>query len=153
MNSLAIPLIFAPVLAIAGCASGVNIDDSVPRAAVAPLPAPQSAGSGETSASETTTIGDPLPEGQAEESDEERISKNGSDGFPNLNIQPEAATDQLSDGEKNANIARLKAAKANQARQGAGRKANAAEAQRLKRLARTHAGNALKEIEETDDDE
>lgn len=65
--------------------------------------------------------------------------------YPNLNIVPTAAAPQLTAAERNAKLAELAAAQ-RQAVRGASGKPTANEA-KLKKLAKTHAQSALKEIE------
>ncbi|CAG1002864.1 hypothetical protein RHIZO_02970 [Rhizobiaceae bacterium] len=65
--------------------------------------------------------------------------------YPNLNIVPTAAAPQLTAAEKNAKLAELEAAR-RQAVGGASGKPVSNDA-KLKKLARTHAEEALKQIE------
>lgn len=64
--------------------------------------------------------------------------------FPNLNIPPEVAAEQITPEERAAKLALLKAKQT--AVQG-GRSAGGANRLRLKRLAETHADDTLQEIE------
>lgn len=66
--------------------------------------------------------------------------------FPNLNVPPQAAATQISRAQKTAKMAELKAAQGGQVAP-PGPTASAAEKLRLKKLAATHAADALKEIE------
>jgi hypothetical protein len=65
--------------------------------------------------------------------------------YPNLNIVPTAAAPQLTAAEKNAKLAELEAAR-KQALRGASGKPVSNDA-KLKKLAKTHAEQALKQIE------
>jgi hypothetical protein len=65
--------------------------------------------------------------------------------FPNLNIKPQVATDQISPEEKQAQIDALTAAKQQQAATGAGGTATTNPIL-LRKLAATHANDTLKEI-------
>lgn len=66
--------------------------------------------------------------------------------YPNLNIKPQVAAQQFTDAEKNAKLAELKA---DQARAAAspGATTEAADAKALDKLAASHAGDTLKQIE------
>lgn len=63
--------------------------------------------------------------------------------YPNLNVVPTPETPQLTDAERDAKTAELRAARDGQNRGGS---SGASEAD-LRRLARTHADAALREIE------
>jgi hypothetical protein len=65
--------------------------------------------------------------------------------FPNLNIKPQVATDQISPEEKQAQIDALTTAKQQQAATGAAGKATTNPIL-LRKLAATHANDTLKEI-------
>lgn len=64
--------------------------------------------------------------------------------YPNLNVKPQPAADQLSDNEAAGQKSALEAAKAGQ---GNARGASAAEMARLRKLAKLHGKEALEEIE------
>ncbi len=68
-----------------------------------------------------------------------------TDQYPNLNIVPTAAAPQLTAADKRAKLAELAAAQ-KQAERAASGKPMSNDA-KLKKLAKTHAQNALKEIE------
>lgn len=65
--------------------------------------------------------------------------------YPNLNVRPGAAASQLTEAEKAAEIARLKGVR--QAQAGKAEGAAPSDVNRLRKLARTHAAEALDEIE------
>lgn len=65
--------------------------------------------------------------------------------YPNLNIPPEAAANQLTDEEAEAGIAAVAAARRAQQAAGAGK--SESEAERLVRLRESHGDQALEEIE------
>ena len=67
--------------------------------------------------------------------------------YPNLNIPPQAANQQISDEEKTAEVEALTAAQKDHAAKAAKSDNGAAEAVRLRKLAKTHATEALKAIE------
>jgi hypothetical protein len=66
--------------------------------------------------------------------------------FPNLNIKPEVATEQISPEEKTAQIEAMQAAREQQAAAGAAGTATT-DPVLLRKLAASHASDALKEIE------
>lgn len=66
--------------------------------------------------------------------------------FPNLNIKPEVAAQQFTDAERTAKLSELQSEKA-QAVASPGATTEAADNAELGKLAATHAGDTLKEIE------
>ena len=124
-----------------GCATTTSIDEAVPQSASAVQPDP------------LPVQAEPVPVESDVATDEfapaEITGANpdatGKDGFPNLNVKPDAAGDQLTDNDKEAQLAELRAAKARQSTQSGG--GSPAEIRRLRELARTHADETLKEIE------
>ncbi len=66
--------------------------------------------------------------------------------YPNLNIKPEVAAEQFTDSEKNAKLGELEADRRN-ARASTGSAAAKDESATLNRLAKSHAGDTLKQIE------
>ena len=71
------------------------------------------------------------------------------DGFPNVNVVPAGAGAQFSGADKARLLNDLAAARAKQAA-GDTSAATAAEVRRLRSLARVHAADALREIEEAE---
>lgn len=65
--------------------------------------------------------------------------------YPNLNVKPASASTQLSQEERDAAVASLKGAAAQQTASGKGAGATASEAD-LRRLGATHSDDVLKEI-------
>jgi hypothetical protein len=117
-STLVAALIAAGVLS--GCASA-TIEDAVPTAA-----APQADASAPV---ETALSGGPKDTGT----------------FPNLNIPRQAANQQLTPEQTTAEIEALKAAQAQQAAKEAG--SSSTDPAVLRKLAETHAQDALKSIE------
>ncbi|HWK66560.1 MAG TPA: hypothetical protein VNS34_16645 [Rhizobiaceae bacterium] len=66
--------------------------------------------------------------------------------FPNLNVPPQVAAEQLTPEQKQAKLGQLDAEKRSQAAEGAKARATVDAAQ-LKKLGETHAQDALKSIE------
>lgn len=66
--------------------------------------------------------------------------------FPNLNVPPQVAAEQLTPEQKQAKLGRLDAEKRNQAA-GAANARPTVDAAQLKKLGETHAQDALKSIE------
>ncbi|BCH25173.1 hypothetical protein MesoLjLb_49580 [Mesorhizobium sp. L-8-3] len=66
--------------------------------------------------------------------------------FPNLNVPPKVAAEQITPEEKAARLAQLKAEKQQLTAEGATAKPTANTAE-LKKLAQSHAQDALKQIE------
>jgi hypothetical protein len=66
--------------------------------------------------------------------------------YPNLNIKPEVAAQQFTDAERTAKLSELQAERA-QAEASPGATTEAADNAELGKLAATHAGDTLKEIE------
>lgn len=122
--------------ALAGCTTA-SLEDAAPLASV-PTPTvkpdiQETAALADTAIAETAK-----PAGTAG-----KASDTGA--FPNLNVQPAVAAEQLTAEEKAAKIAELEAAKAGQGNKAG---ASAAELAKLKKLAKTHGSEALKKIEE-----
>lgn len=150
-------LVVAAVLGIAGCTT-TSLEDVAPEAATidetaqsqtAAIPAPTAPpNAGEPVSNEA------LPEAagttavaatQAEISGEAQGSGRNTGQFPNLNIPPVAAAPQLTSAERQAKLAELAAAR--QAAQSGASVKPAANQAELKKLARTHAQEALEQIE------
>lgn len=145
--------------ALAGCAT-TDIEDIAPVAAPIEQPLPEQTSAIPTS---STTVAAPVsvqspavPEaagGQAVASTggvgaaggEVQRSGNNTGQFPNLNVVPVAAAPQLTASEQRAKLAELEAARKKAVR-GASGKTQANET-RLKKLAKSHAEDALEEIE------
>lgn len=149
-------LIAVAVAALSGCATAsledaapttAAIDATLPEQTVAvPTPTPLAGGtgagaSGPAAASvESATVTDAdIPAAGI------TAPARQTGQYPNLNIVPTAAAPQLTAAERNAKLAELAAAQ-RQAVRGASGKPTANEA-KLKKLAKTHAQSALKEIE------
>jgi protein-disulfide isomerase-like protein with CxxC motif len=66
--------------------------------------------------------------------------------YPNLNIKPEVAAQQFTDAERDAKLKELKAVR-DRAAASPGVTTEAADAAALDKLAKNHAGDALKQIE------
>jgi hypothetical protein len=110
---------------LSGCSTS-SIDDIVPSAANAPT-----SGQAEPAATaETASSGAPKNTGT----------------FPNLNIPPQVANEQLTPEEKAAQVAALRAAQQEHAATSAAAK-DTTDPVLLRKLAVTHAPDALKEIE------
>lgn len=148
-----VALIAFAVAGLSGCTTA-NIDDVVPVAAAeqglpeqtAAIPTPTPAGGDAgVAVAETAAVaagtGQPAESAAAEAQGLARLTGQ----FPNLNIVPTAAAPQLTGAEKRAKLAELDAAR-KQAVKGASGEPVSDDA-KLKKLARTHAEDALKEIE------
>lgn len=121
--AIASVLIGAGVLS--GCASA-TIDDAVPTAA-SPQAAP------------VQGVSEPV---------ETALSSGGpkdTGTYPNLNIKPQAAHEQITPEQKSAEIQGLQSAQAAQAARGTG--GETTDPELLRKLAATHAEDALKQIE------
>lgn len=147
-----VALIAFAVAGLPGCTTA-NIDDVVPVAATeqglpeqtAAIPTPTPA-SGDAGAAMPSTAAVAAGTGQPAESVAGAPGSARLTGqYPNLNIVPTAAAPQLSGAEKRAKLAELDAAR-KQAVKGASGEPVSDDA-KLKKLARTHAEDALKEIE------
>ena len=93
----------------------------------------------------TATIDDAVPAAALEAPASETAFSAPGD-YPNLNVNPAPAADQLSDGERQQEADALRERRAQQA---GDRRANAVrdDSSELSRLGRRHAEDALKEIE------
>jgi hypothetical protein len=120
-SALVAALIAAGVLS--GCASA-TIEEAVPTAAAPAVPAEQA-----STPVETALSGGPKDTGT----------------YPNLNIPRQAANQQLTPEQTTAEIEALKAAQAQQAAKEAG--SSSTDPAVLRKLAETHADDALKSIE------
>lgn len=107
----------------------------------------------------TATIEDAVPQGAlvsaAESSDDDRAVSSGAPSdtgeYPNLNEVQRGAVEQMTPEERKAYLAELRAARARQANTGGNGSRGTSEAE-LKKLARTHNDEVLKQIEnETSD--
>jgi hypothetical protein len=146
------------VAALSGCAT-TSIEEIAPVAATAKQPLPEL-----TSAIPTpSTAPEPAsasvaaaPEaaggravaaagGAAAAGGEGQGSGNNTGRFPNLNVVPVAAAPQLTASERRAKLAELEAAR-KKAVEGVSGKTQSSEA-RLKKLAKSHAKDALEKIE------
>jgi len=141
-------LIAVAVAALSGCATAsledaapttAAIDATLPEQTVAvPTPTPLNGGVSVASGAAATSVADIPAAGMS-------APARQTGQYPNLNIVPTAAAPQLTAAERNAKLAELAAAQ-RQAVRGASGKPTANEA-KLKKLAKTHAQSALKEIE------
>jgi len=127
-------IVLAALHGLSACATA-TIDDAVPTAQATP------AAVGEP----TVTTAD-APADISAAGGETQGNGKDTGTFPNLNIAPTVAAEQITPAEKQAKLAQLSAEKQQQAVKGAAARptANAAE---LKKLAATHAEEALKQIE------
>lgn len=113
--------------ALAGCATA-TIDEAVPSAELMPAPAEATA----------------QPAAQAAAMPADAPRKTGT--FPNLNIKPQVASEQISSEEKQAQVDALTSAQKQQAAAAAA-STGTTDPVLLRKLAAEHAAAALKEIE------
>lgn len=106
-------------LAVGGCA-GVSIEDAVPTSAV-----PAAAGPVGTGPSAPRDTG----------------------SFPNLNVPPQSAAEQISTEERATTVQSLRDAQASQEAAAASVTASPDDTERLRRLGATHAADTLRQIE------
>lgn len=135
-------------LSLSACAS-TSIDDAFPMAPAAPtatapvpMPAPATA---TTAAAAAAPVAAPVAAAGTETPLAGGAKDTGT--YPNLNIPPQAANQQISDEEKTAEVEALTAAQKDHAAKAAKSDNGAADAVRLRKLAKTHATDALKAIE------
>lgn len=143
-------------LSLSACAS-TSIDDAFPMAPAAPTataPVPMPAPATGTTAAATTAVAPaaaaaPVAAPVAAAGTETPLAGGAKDTgtYPNLNIPPQAANQQISDEEKTAEVEALTAAQKDHAAKAAKSDNGAADAVRLRKLAKTHATDALKAIE------
>jgi len=143
-----IALMAFAALGIAGCTT-TNLEDVAPQAAAVEEPAqaesavllPQATASGAPSSDDGAVDAAGQPSGEGE------MKRSGRDTgqYPNLNIVPVPAAPQLTSSDRKEKFAELDAA-LNKAKRIAALKAESHEAA-LKKLAETHAADALKQIE------
>ncbi len=111
----------------------------------------------------TATIEDAVPQGALEqpadaadtEAAEKAVSSGAPDNtgeYPNLNEVQRGELEQMTPAEKQAYLEKLRAARAEQASGGAKGGGPGARQAELKKIARTHDEEALKQIEEGSDD-
>lgn len=151
-----VALVALAVTGLSGCTTA-SLEDAAPTAAVAEMALPE-----QTSAVPTPppVSGDPvaaIPEnGTAavaaatgempnDPAGETQGSARQTGQYPNLNIVPTAAAPQLTAAEKNAKLAELEAARKQAVRGASGKPVS--NDTKLKKLAKTHAEQALKQIE------
>jgi uncharacterized membrane protein len=147
MKKIGIALLIFNNLLLAGCAGGNAIDRAVPQAAFsqtpAPLPPPvasEGTASGEEQALAEALPPDPLFEGSGQ------ATLTGD--YPNINIEPRGAAEQLTDAERDDLVLRMQALAEARAQ---GNVSNAEYERRLAQLrllAATHSQNAIEGIEE-----
>jgi hypothetical protein len=118
---------------LAGCTSS-SLDDAAPAAADAS--SPQTGKARKAGAAET---------GAALEAEAEAQGPRDTGTFPNLNIRPQAANDQISPEETESEKGALTAAQKRQAASGSG--IETTDPAVLKKLAETHAEDTLKAID------
>jgi hypothetical protein len=123
-----------------------------PPADAAQIPGPEAqlsaalAESGEDSAQGVAPEPTPRPANADDKAlSASRKPANGKDGYPDLNVVPASGEQQISAEEKAAAINELK--QAQQSQKADGLAAGETEIQRLRRLAKTNAGDVLREIE------
>lgn len=160
------PALFAVAVAtlgLAGCTT-TNIEDVAPVAATVEQPLPEQTSaiptpagaptatsatiapaSGVAAAAIPEAAGGPAVAAAGGTGAEVQGTGRETGQFPNLNIAPVAAAEQLTAADKNAKLAELEAARKQALRGAAGKPASTNAG--LKKLARTHAADALKEIE------
>jgi hypothetical protein len=141
MKKIGIALLIFNILPLAGCAGGNAIDRAVPQAAFAetsvPLPAPAVR---EGAAPDEAQPPDPTFEGSG------RALLTGA--YPNINVEPHGAVEQLSDTERDGLVLQMQALAEAHAQ---GNVSNAEYQRRLEQLrllAATHSQNTIESIEE-----
>lgn len=117
----------AMAIALAGCTT-TNFADAVPEAALQPQPA-----AAETQSAAGVAPGDTAP----------AFSQPGT--YPNLNIIPKPAASQITSRQRSETTSELREKRAQVAAQGRGSAPNSSA--ELRRLGRSHAAEALREIE------
>jgi hypothetical protein len=147
MKKIGIALLIFNILPLAGCAGGNAIDRAVPQAAFAetsvPLPAPavrEGAAPDETQPAAEALPPDPTFEGSGQ------ASLTGA--YPNINVEPHGAVEQLSDTERDGLVLQMQALAEAHAQ---GNVSNAEYQRRLEQLrllAATHSQNTIESIEE-----
>lgn len=130
-RSGAMAAILAAMLAFGGCRT-TSLEDVAPTSLTPPA---------EPVAETETMASDPQTSSAAP--GQEGGGARDTGRYPNLNIMPSGETAQISEEERAAKIAELEAAK--KEAQSAGGK-NGDEAEKLRRIARKHAEETLKEI-------
>lgn len=119
----------AAILLLSACATA-TIEDAVPVSATA-LP----------SADETATSATATPEASATAAS---LSRPGD--YPNLNVVPQPAMTQITEDKRDADTTMLRSIREQQQAAARARRSTGSAAE-LRRLARSHAKDALKEIE------
>lgn len=137
-GALSFALGLALAVGAAGCTTA-SIEDAAPVAATAFPPTP---GSGATVA---PVVAEPPVAAQALQ--EEKAPRD-TGRFPNLNVTPNKATEQITAADKEASVAELKAAQKRQAA-GVASVSTGDDANELRELGSTHADDALKTIEQS----
>lgn len=124
--------ISAVAIALSGCASA-TIEDAVPTASTLQgQPPAQTAGqdaAAPVTSAEAASSGGPKDTGS----------------YPNLNVKPQAANQQITPQQSTSEIQALQAAQTGQAATGAG--GETSDPEMLRKLATTHADDTLKAIE------
>ena len=122
-----VALCLAVALASAGCGT-TTIEDAVPTSATSD-PAPQA---------ELAQAGAPAAPAAP-------FARPGD--YPNLNVVPQPAAEQITPAEKQSDTQRLRTIRSQQAQEGRDAARYRGSAADLRRIARTHAAEALKQIE------
>jgi hypothetical protein len=154
---------------LAGCQTA-SLEDAAPRGAVVasqPLPAPVQPGNAiaaeeaetafpvapaapDAPRTEAETVGaSTVPTAAVEKivRSQEGAPRQTADGFTNFNVMPDSAAAPLSPADKRALLLRLRAAQAKARGASVSTAGDAAEIARLRKLARQHGIDAIKEIE------
>jgi hypothetical protein len=124
-------------VALVGCAS-TNIEDAVPTASTDTVAEPSAQAGTSSAGGGTATAEAPAEIGLAG-------GPKNTGNYPNLNIKPQSANEQITLDEKAADTAALRAAQQTQTAKGAG--TTTTNPALLRKLAATHTTDALKQIE------
>lgn len=129
-----VPAVVAAIFAGSGCGTA-TIEDAVPVSATAStVVQPEATGASEAD----------VGPGRAIAADEPATFERPGD-YPNLNVIPKPAAEHITAEEKAAEAAQLRAKRDRQLSQGRG--SGSSDAERLRRLANSHAEETLKAIE------
>lgn len=123
----------ALALALAGCTT-TNLADAVPEAALQPQPAPVATQAAASDVAPADAV--PADTGPA-------FSEPGT--YPNLNVIPKPAASQITSRQRSQTTSELREKRAQVAAQGRGSSRDSSA--ELRRLGRSHAEEALREIE------
>ncbi|MEQ8400173.1 MAG: hypothetical protein RIB53_06500 [Roseitalea porphyridii] len=142
----------APIAAVSACTSTSTIDTAFsgvePQVSSAPLPPPASpVGEDAPVAPETAPASGPATTDAPFARPDPGVLARNTGAYPNINVEPPPASTHITDAERAALLAEMRALQAGVAAGRVSPQASAARLAELERLAATHSDEVLRRIE------